>query len=336
MDKNNIPTHYIPTGSVLKGRYRIDGYLGEGGFGITYKGTNTVLDLPVAIKEYFPGGYANRYAPSGLKVTLTDQRKGLTFNQWKDKFLAEARTLAKFSKDPGIVSVYDYFEENDTAYIVMEYLEGITLKEYVSTRGVFSPDDLCGKMLPLLDSLRDVHEENLIHRDISPDNIMLLKDGTFKLFDFGAAREFDSDGERSMSIILRPGYAPEEQYRSHGKQGPFTDVYAICGVMYFCLTGLTPEESTERVYQDELKPLSEFDGIPEHIASAVMKGLAIRSSDRFQTISELISALGGKEITPETNIPREHERPAEDHSSGTVMLERSAGATTTGDRTEFI
>ncbi len=292
MSETITPTHQLPAGTVLSNKYEIIRTLGEGGFGITYMGRNKVLDIPVAIKEYYPHGYANRSATYDLVVTITDTTKNSYFAKWKDKFLNEARTLAKFSNIPNIVNVLDFFEQNGTAYIVMEYLNGTTLSDYVSRNGVFNADSLCQIMIPMLRSLNKIHQKKLIHRDISPDNIMVMPDGSLKLFDFGAARDYSKTTQRSLSVMLKPGYAPEEQYRSRGIQGPWTDVYAACATMYFCITGLKPDDSIQRVFSDELKPPSELGiSISPLIEDAILMGMSVKSEDRFRTAEALATAF---------------------------------------------
>ena len=195
------------------------------------------------MKEYYPQGIVVRNNSVDDVVTVTYAKQKDVFNKGKTKFLEEARVIAKFNDQEGIVNVTDFFEANNTAYIVMEYLDGITLKEYIAENGVLSPEDILELMAPVLESLDEVHKQGLIHRDISPDNIMLLKNGKVKLMDFGAARDYTDFGEKSLSIVLKPGYAPEEQYRSRGIQGPWTDIYALSATIYKCITGITPAES---------------------------------------------------------------------------------------------
>lgn len=231
--------HSLQKGTKLNGRYIIEDVLGEGGFGITYAGRDELLGVKVAVKEYYPQGIVVRNNSVDDVVTVTYAKQKDVFNKGKTKFLEEARVIAKFNDQEGIVNVTDFFEANNTAYIVMEYLDGITLKEYIAENGVLSPEDILELMAPVLESLDEVHKQGLIHRDISPDNIMLLKNGKVKLMDFGAARDYTDFGEKSLSIVLKPGYAPEEQYRSRGIQGPWTDIYALSATIYKCITGIT-------------------------------------------------------------------------------------------------
>ncbi len=289
MSVNTQSYMQLAPGSILNGKYQIESVIGEGGFGITYRGRDTLLDMPVAIKEYFPYGYAVRNSTVSSQVEISQVQQ---FQDMKQKFLTEARTLAMFSSIPAIVNVRDFFEENGTAYIVMEFLEGITLKQYVTANGAVDCAWLCTLMLPLLNALDAIHARGLIHRDISPDNIMLMPDGTLKLFDFGAARDYANEDARSLSVMLKPGYAPEEQYRSRGNQGPWTDVYALCATIYYCITGKAPDDATQRVFSDELQPPSAYGvGISPALEAVLMQGLQIRAENRFQSASELAGAF---------------------------------------------
>ena len=171
--------------------------------------------------------------------------------------MKEAKTLAKFNTEDDVVNVIDFFEENGTAYIVMEFVDGETLSDIVAQKGKLTPDETLALLLPVMDSLKKVHAQGLIHRDISPDNIMVTN-GKVKLLDFGAARSMQAESNKSLSVMLKPGYAPEEQYRSKGEQGPWTDVYALCATMYKCVTGTTPDDATQRVYDDETKSPKEL------------------------------------------------------------------------------
>lgn len=231
------------------------------------------------------------------------------FEEGREKFINEARLLAKCNNLPEIVSVKDFFKENHTAYIVMEYIDGITLKSYLKQNGgKLSAQKTLQMMQPVIHSLAKVHDMNLIHRDISPDNIMLCKDGSIKILDFGGARDYIFSTGKSMSIMLKPGYTPEEQYRTHGNQGPWTDVYALCATMYRCITGTIPPESLERAYHENLQPVRElaFD-CPPAAAYAIEKGMSIHTEDRFQSMQELYSALYESENF--TEIPKPAPKP---------------------------
>lgn len=292
MDEKGV--HILKSGKILNNRYVIEKVLGEGGFGITYKGIDKLLAVEVAVKEYFPQGFVTRNNVYSEEITITQMKYEDLFQKGKERFLSEARVLAKFNKEPGIVSVTDFFEENNTAYIVMEYLDGITLKDYIENNGLLSMDDMLGLMSPLMEALDAVHKEGLIHRDISPDNIMLLSNGGIKLMDFGAARTYTEFGQKSLSIMLKHGYAPEEQYRTHGVQGPWTDIYALSATIYKCITGQTPVESLQRVLSDTLQSPSQMGiQIQPWQEYALMKGLSVRQENRYQNMREYCQDLYG-------------------------------------------
>lgn len=291
--------HCLRKGTRLIGRYTIEGVLGQGGFGITYLGIDELHEKKVAIKEFFPQGIVTRNIEYQDTVTVTFVGEKDNYEKGKERFLKEARTMAKFSKDEGIVKALDFFEINNTAYIVMEYLEGITLKQYLRENQRIAPEDLIELLVPLIESLDEIHSQGMIHRDISPDNIMVLPDGRIKLMDFGAARDYTEFGEKSLSIVLKPGYAPPEQYQTHGIQGPWTDIYALCATMYKCITGENPPDAIERVMDDSLKKISEFGiTIPPQEEAAIIKGMSVSAKDRYQDIKDFCEDLyGGYEET---------------------------------------
>lgn len=291
-DDIEVPDHQLPPGTILNNKYLVGAALGEGGFGITYIGRDLNLDMKVAIKEYYPNGYANRSATISpdVKSSTTGERREF-FDAGRERFLGEARILARFSGSIGIVDVRDFFEENHTAYIVMEYLEGQNLKDYLKEKGKLTPEQAISLLMPVMESLKKVHKQGLIHRDVSPDNIMLV-DGRVKLLDFGAARNVSAVANKSLSVMLKPGYAPEEQYRGRGNQGPWTDVYALCATVYKCVTGITTDDAIQRVYRDELKAPSELGiDIDPAVEAALLKGLSVLQKDRYQSIDELLVGL---------------------------------------------
>ncbi len=296
--------HHLSPGTVLNGKYEIGAVLGEGGFGITYIGQDINLDMKIAVKEYFPSGIVNRNSAVSAEVTVNVGNAQADFEKGKENFLKEARTLAKFANNPNIVSVRDFFSENNTAYIVMEYLCGIDLKEYLEQKGVMSFEKAFEMLSPIMSALSKIHEQGLIHRDISPSNIMVLSDGVVKLLDFGAARNVVGTDEKSLSIMLKPGYAPEEQYRTKGRQGPWTDVYALAATMYKLITGVTPDDAMNRIFKDELAaPSSINSDISKEQDNIVLKGMAIQQENRFQSIEDLQKAC--MEGNTENNVQTE-------------------------------
>ena len=194
----------------------------------------------MAVKEYLPDTLAYRM-PGNTKVFTYSGAKQEDFRLGSEKFYEEAQTVARFSGHPNIIHVYDFFYENDTAYFSMEYMEGGDLRQYIERQGRrLEPAAAVQLLLPILDALILIHSVNVLHRDISPDNIYITEKGTAKLLDFGSARQVLSEQSKSLSVILKPGFAPVEQYQSHGKQGPWTDVYAYAATLYYCLTGQVP------------------------------------------------------------------------------------------------
>ena len=286
-----MPHHLVP-GTLVKQRYKIGRVLGEGGFGITYIGIDTVLNLKVAIKEFYMSGYVNRNHDASPNVFATLGTHRDTFEKNREKFLNEARVLAQFYGDAGIVGVRDFCEENGTAYIIMDFLNGVDLKTYLEQKGRLAPEDAVKLLMPVMTSLQHVHAEGIIHRDISPDNIMVMEDGSTKLLDFGAAREISQTDIKSLSVILKPGYAPEEQYRSKGRQGPWTDVYALAATLYKCIVGATPDDAMERMYRDRLPSPAAVDAAcPIAISNVIIKGLAVRQADRYQDVASFLADL---------------------------------------------
>lgn len=280
--------HHLKPGTRLSNRYIVGNVIGEGGFGITYIGYDTMLDIRIAIKEYYPNGRANRNHEMTNEITVTSEQNQEFFRNGKEKFLMEARSVAKFNQQKGVVDVRDYFEENATAYIIMEYLDGQTLSEYVKRNGIMDAKQLFILMRPIMKSLSKMHLAGIIHRDISPDNIMYMKDNTLKLMDFGAARYFLNENN-NMSVVLKMGYAPEEQYRKNGVQGPWTDVYGMCAAMYRCITGKTPEDALDRLHVDNIKRPSELGiAIQKQFEIILMYGLAVHRENRCKDMDELI------------------------------------------------
>ncbi len=300
---DSAPHHLVP-GSIVGRRYVVGRVLGEGGFGITYIGLDNILRIPVAVKEYFPHGCSHRDNVTSRVIPAASVNSAAFFQKGKDRFLIEARSMARFFREPGIVDVRDFFEENNTAYIVMEYLDGIDLRHYLRKNGVMTPEEAFTMLAPAMETLEKIHKAGLIHRDISPDNIMYLNDGTLKLMDFGAARDYE-DENRSMSVMLKPGYAPEEQYRKMGEQGPWTDVYALCATLYRCITGKTPPESNDRLFRDELMRPSELGAdISPALENVLLYGLAVRKEDRCQSMTELIALIQDAMSQPHQVVPQ--------------------------------
>lgn len=285
---------YLPVGSFLREKYLMGRVLGEGGFGITYIGYDINLDTQVAIKEFFPRNYASRARGTGAQVIPNEGDAEVFFYKQRDKFLDEAKRLAKFRNTPAVVSVLDFFKDNGTAYLVMTYIKGMTLRKFLEySGGRITVEETLKIIQPVMLALKEIHESGFIHRDISPDNIMIsdLSNRVY-LIDFGTARANSNEEDKTISVFKKSGYTPPEQLRTKGKQGPWTDIYALCGTLYRCITGIKPLDVTDRLFDDELKRPSEYGiPIPTQIEDAIMKGLEIHNEDRFQTMDELYDAI---------------------------------------------
>ena len=285
----------LRAGTVLNGRYIVGRVLGQGGFGITYLALDTQLNAKVAVKEFMPGEIATR---QGTSVSVMMDTKSEEFAYGAERFQEEARTLAKFIGNPNIAAVTSYFDENDTSYFVMDYIEGISFKTYIANHGGrVSVEEALDVMIPVLRALTAVHAEGFIHRDVTPDNIYITKDGMVKLLDFGSARYSIGDKSKSLDVILKIGYAPKEQYIRRSRQGPFTDVYSCAACFYAAITGFLPPESLERLDNDTLVPISQCGiDIPEYLDKAILKGLAVQPEDRFQSAAEFLDAIEQQQV----------------------------------------
>ncbi|MCI9612123.1 MAG: PASTA domain-containing protein [Eubacterium sp.] len=287
--------YYLLPHTVLKEKYLIGRVLGYGGFGVTYIGWDEILQRKVAVKEYLPSDFATRSYGS-RRVTVFSGEAAEQFQAGLQSFLFEARRLAKFNAVAETVDIYDCFEENGSGYIVMEYLDGATVKEVLRKRKRISVEQARAIALSVLRGLSAVHKESIIHRDIAPDNIFITKAGRVKILDFGAARYATAVQSKSLSVILKPGFAPEEQYRSRGEQGPWTDIYALGATIYCMITGKRPEESIQRLAEDHVKPPSQLGiAIDPNIENAIMNSLNIRKEYRIQDADSFYRALCGKE-----------------------------------------
>lgn len=294
-DTPNAP-HQLGKRSLLRKRYLIDRAIGEGGFGITYSAWDITTGKHVAIKEYYPSGYVSR-DPRSSQIIINSKQNHAATNRGLKRFIDEAQHLSSVNNLEGIVSVYDFFSANNTAYIVMEYLDGISLKRYVRRKGKLDATTALTILKPVILSLEAVHKTGLIHRDVSPDNILITKSNEVKLIDFGASKESNPDGQ-SVSIVLKQGFAPEEQYRLHGEQGPWTDVYALGVTIYYCITGQLPPESIQRMYDDTIIPPSQLGAkITERQERALMKALAVFAKDRYRSVADFAADVYASDET---------------------------------------
>lgn len=290
-DSKPAEAYHIIPGTLLASRYIVGRALGFGGFGVTYIGYDCTLDRKVAIKEYLPSDFSTR-VPGQIDVTAYEGERTEQFESGMNKFLNEAQMLAKMQETNGVVQIYNSFKENRTAYIIMEYLEGKTLKAYLDERGKISVAEAKAILHPTIEALKDVHEMGIIHRDIAPDNIFLTNDGRVKLLDFGASRFATTSHSKSLSVILKPGYASVEQYRSRGDQGPWTDVYSLAATLYKAITGIIPEDAMERVEREDLKKPSKLGvEISKSEENALMNALNIKVEDRTRDVAQFEEEL---------------------------------------------
>ncbi len=296
-EKEKYPNALRP-GSILNGKYIVGRVIGQGGFGITYIAKDYKTGERVAIKEYLPSEFAGRNGNS-VQAFSKDQKEN--FEYGKEQFLSEAKTLAAFNGDEHIVRIYSFFEENNTAYFAMEYVDGLALDKYMAQQGGrLTVAEANRFLLPLMESLNKVHAKGIVHRDIAPDNIIVTKDGSVKLIDFGAARYSTGEKSRSLDVILKHGFAPPEQYMRRGCQGPFTDVYALAATYYYAITGKLLPDSVERTFEDTIMlPHTLGVKISRKQEDALLKALEVNAADRYQNMGdfhrEMVQASGIKE-----------------------------------------
>lgn len=286
---------YLAPGTMLANRYIVGEVVGAGGFGIVYKAWDTKLETIVAVKEFFISRLVTR--AEGLKNVIISKNSKDEFDYRKERFLAEAKNMAKFGSHRSIPNVFEFFEENNTAYIVMELLRGMALNDYLNQMGGKIDVDFAIVIATEVGkALSSLHAENIIHRDVAPDNIFICtgKEIKIKLMDLGAAKLADSTDD-VIDIILKPGYSPPEQYDNTKNIGPWTDIYALGATLYMMLTGVKPDESTNRKISDELVPVNELNpAVSENLSNTVMKAMAVERHMRFKNVDDFLRALSGE------------------------------------------
>lgn len=307
-EKDFVPEkHHLQPHTILKGQYLVGCALGEGGFGITYIGWDMFLHIPVAIKEYFPSGVVIRDQGQHT-VSVFAGKDEESFLQGRSSFFREAQKVARFDNNVGVVSVKNCFLENGTAYIIMEYISGINLGAYAEVHGGKLTFTETLKLLrtPIL-TLEELHRASTWHRDISPENLMLAKDGKVKLIDFGSAMESDRE-KKTRVLMIRAGYSPVEMYSSTGEDGPYSDVYSMAATIYKLITGVTPPPATDRLDNDPLVPPSALGvkDISHAQEAALLKGMAVQVKSRYQTMEEFFDGLYGKNAP--APAPSQHQK----------------------------
>jgi serine/threonine protein kinase len=302
--------HQLAPGHQLYNRYSIQKVLGQGGFGITYLAYDQKLEQEVCIKELFVSGNSTR----GANMTVQSQgNSAFSFAEFVDRFVQEAKQLARF-QHPNIVRVIDIFQENDTAYTVMEFVNGETLKERVQRTGALEEKEAMLLINQLLGAVEVIHAKGMLHRDIKPENILISPEGRIVLIDFGSAREFAEDKASHQTVLITSGYAPPEQYSEHAKRGPFTDIYALGATLYYALTGQKPAASTERSLKELLAPQQLNFKLTNAISSTILKAMELKPDSRFQSIGEMREAI---------------------NSSSVINLEKSSDATQIQEKTKL-
>ena len=302
--KNNLP-HQLPVGTLLRGQFLVGKVLGQGGFGITYIGMDVKQNKVVAIKEYYPSFAVTRDVSQSNSIHLLHPRVQKDFLSGRERFLQESTLYARFQNIPEIVTIHSLFPDNNTSYIVIDYITGIDLRRYVSIKGgKLSAEETLTILKPIVRALNSVHKAGLVHRDITPDNIMILPDGGVKLLDFGAAHEIcDPDPnaqiDHSTTAILKHGFAPPEQYKARGNLGPWTDEYGLCATIYYCLYGTVPPDAMDRMLSNSTISW-EIPGLTQRQRLVLEKGMSLNLADRYGDLE-----VFGKELydtTPEPEV----------------------------------
>lgn len=283
----------LPAFTTLNNRYLVGRVLGKGGFGVTYIAKDLYSNRICAIKEYMPAEYSTRSGGTLNIVPFADDKARYVFNHGRDKFMLEAKTLYKLRSDPIVVDIWDYFTQNNTAYLVMEFLDGQDLRKMArASGGKLDPDFAKMIFVTVASSLVEIHKKNILHRDLSPENIIYTRSGEVKLIDFGAARNFVSTQNKGMSILLKPGFAPPEQYNAKGGQGPWSDVYALCATFYTLVSGKPLVDALFR-YRGEQQPSLYALGCPvtKKTSDVIERGMELDQKRRYKDFMSLLNDI---------------------------------------------
>lgn len=269
---------------LCNGRYIIEKKIGAGGFGITYLAKHATLNKKYAIKEFFLGGYNVRNTTTNHVSLQGIEEKD--FDKYRKRFIDEAQTLATLNNE-AVVKVIDIFDENGTSYIVMPFVEGVTLQSWVEKNGPMKYEMAVNYIVRICEALSYIHSKNILHRDVTPDNIIVTPEQKTVLIDFGSARKFVDNKTQKHTKLLKHGYAPLEQYSEKSRKGAYTDLYSLGGVFYYILTGVRPTDATERTMERMREPHELNPKIPMSINAIIMKAMAMNSSERYQSAIEL-------------------------------------------------
>ena len=289
---NAVAPYVLQPGTILKGKYLVGKVLGQGGFGITYIGVDLLLRRKVAIKEYYPSGFVGRMNGSSQVIWYTGEAAHEARQAGQEMVLKEARKMSKVSDVGAVVKVFDIFQENGTAYICMDYVEGKTLQEWLKKTGPLSWDKTKAIFIPVISAMEQVHQRGLVHRDLSPDNLMIQPDGTVKILDLGAAKDLNINSGKSSMQVAKNGFSPLEQYINAGNSGSWTDVYAMAATIYYTLTGILPPTAIDRLDNDRIRwDLPQLAALPREVLTALKRAMAVRSGERTQTMEVFLQEL---------------------------------------------
>lgn len=314
-DNNYTSYKELQPGTVLcGGKYCIEDGIGEGGFGITYKALQRGLNRTVCIKEYFPAGKCIRETHTQT-VCVQGASEGL-FEKYRQAFVKEAKILSTLHH-PNIVEVIDVFDENNTSYMVMGFIQGKSLQSIVNSRGPLPYQEVVNYIAQIATAVGYIHEHNILHRDIKPDNIMITADYKAILIDFGSARKFEQDKTQAHTSVLTHGYAPTEQYTTNSRKGSYTDIYAIGATMYFVLTGQIPLEAAARLTETMAAPKELAPDIPEEANRTILKAMQLKAENRHQTIQEFMDDL--RNIKPSVLVDETIGGTSSSKKSGTIL-----------------
>lgn len=283
----------LPIFTLLNGRYLLGRVLGRGGFGITYVAKDITTNRICAIKEYMPAEYATRVGGTQTITPISGSKAQMVYNHGREKYIEEARVLAKLRDNPIVVDIWDFFQQNNTAYLVMEFLDGKNLRQIAKSQGgTIDADYMKEIFVTIASSLMEVHHKNILHRDLSPENIMIQKDGAIKLIDFGAARNYVSAQNVGMSILLKPGFAPPEQYDKKGSHGPWTDIYALCATFYNLVSGKPLIDAMFR-YRGESQPSLAALGcrVTKRTSDVIERGMELDYRRRYKDFKDLLDDI---------------------------------------------
>lgn len=297
--RNNTTSYALQPGTILSGKYLIGKVLGQGGFGITYLGLDLQLQRKVAIKEYYPSGFVSRKGGTSNVIWYASEAAWEARQTGLEMVLKEARKMSKVGNIPAVVKVFNVFQENGTAYICMDYIQGQTLLDRLKRTGPLSWEAAKTLFLPVIQSMEQVHQIGLIHRDISPDNLMIQPNGSVKILDLGAAKDLNRNTGHSSLQVAKNGFSPLEQYMHSGNSGSWTDVYAMAATMYYALTGVLPPSALDRTDKDLLRwDLPQLRTLPPEVCRALQHAMAVRSAERTQTMTDFLQELQSKGRKP--------------------------------------